>query len=102
MEGEENPNDVSVQIENYKNALIKMRDIVTTANFERADMQQQYEQCREEYQRLQVENDKLVNELSQVYDEVGGLHEQVWFSVRILISLFSWMTRWEAVEWSSI
>jgi predicted nuclease with TOPRIM domain len=54
-----------------------MRDIVTTANFERADMQQQYEQCREEYQRLQAENDKLVTELTQSYDEVAGLHEQL-------------------------
>lgn len=73
----DNLNNVSIQIENYKNALIKMRDIVTTANFERNDMQQQYEQCRAEYQRLQTENDKLLNELSQVYDEVTGLHEQV-------------------------
>lgn len=54
-----------------------MRDIVTTANFERAEMQQQYEQCREEYQRLQVENDKLVVEFGQVCDEIIGLHEQV-------------------------
>jgi hypothetical protein len=59
-----------VQIENYKNALIKMRDIVTTANYERAEMQQQYEQCRAEYLHVQAENDKLAAEFSQVCDEV--------------------------------
>jgi predicted nuclease with TOPRIM domain len=96
MENDANTNDVSVQIENYKNALVKMRDIVTTANFERADMQHQYEQCREEYQRLQTENDKLVNELSQVYDEVAGLHEQVKFGHVNSYFLFSWTMQWEA------
>jgi hypothetical protein len=72
-----NLNDVSVQIENYKNALIKMRDIVQTANCERNYMQQQYDECRVECQRLEFDNENLMTELSQVCDEVIGLHDQV-------------------------
>lgn len=80
-----------------------MRDIVQTANCERNYMQQQYDECRNECQRLESENENLMTELSQVCDEVIALHDQVLFMIYFVSSLlFSWTRLWEALKWSNI
>jgi hypothetical protein len=90
IEGGDGGNEeIAQQIENYKTALTRMRDIVTTANAERQEAQQQLDQCRNDCDRLQLENDRLITECgkSKHYffltnhcldcDELGSLNEQL-------------------------
>ncbi|KAI6172416.1 Dynactin subunit 1 [Aphelenchoides besseyi] len=65
------------QMEQYKQAIIKMRDLVQNANADRIEMEKQLEHCRGECERYQTENDRLVVDFNRARAEIAELHEQM-------------------------
>ncbi|KAI6197357.1 hypothetical protein M3Y94_01214500 [Aphelenchoides besseyi] len=65
------------QMEQYKQAIIKMRDIVQNANADRIEMEKQLEHCRGECERYQTENDRLVVDFNRARAEITELHDQM-------------------------
>ncbi|KAI6216325.1 Dynactin subunit 1 [Aphelenchoides fujianensis] len=65
------------QLDQYKEAILKMRDIVNTANAERSAMEKQLEAAKGDVARFQADNDRLQVDLNRARAEISELHEQM-------------------------
>lgn len=65
------------QLDQYKQAILKMRDIVTDSNAERSAMEKQLEAAKSDVARFQADNDRLQVDLNRARTEIAELHEQM-------------------------